>query len=95
MMEVDVVDFAGVIQEHGVPHFMKIDIEGCDMVCINALRSLAQRPDYVSVESDKTSFANIEREIEALTDLGLRLFSGCGTISYTLVSIASVSTKRG
>jgi FkbM family methyltransferase len=69
MIEVDVVDFAGVIQAYGVPHFMKIDIEGCDMVCINALRSFSKRPDYVSVESDKTSFANIKREIDALTDL--------------------------
>jgi FkbM family methyltransferase len=69
MIEVDGIDFAEVIQEHGVTHFMKIDIEGCDMVCINALRSFSKRPDYVSVESDKTSFANIKGEIDALTDL--------------------------
>ena len=73
-IEVDAVDFAGVIQEHGVPHFMKIDIEGCDMVCINALRSFSERPDYVSIESDKTSFANIKREIDALTDLSYDSF---------------------
>jgi hypothetical protein len=53
---------------------MKIDIEGCEMVCITALRSFSQRPDYVSIESDKTSFANIKREIEALTDLGYDFF---------------------
>jgi FkbM family methyltransferase len=73
-IEVDAVDFAGVIQERGVPHFMKIDIEGCDMVCIKALRSFSERPDYVSMESDKTSFANIKREIDALTDLGYDSF---------------------
>jgi FkbM family methyltransferase len=73
-IEVDVVDLAGVIQEHGVPHFMKIDIEGCDMVCINALGSFSQRPDYVSIESDKTSFVNIKREIDALTELGYESF---------------------
>jgi len=74
MVEVDVINFASVIQEHGVPYFMKIDIEGCDMVCINALREFRERPDYVSIESDKTSFANIKREIDALIDLGYDYF---------------------
>lgn len=73
-IEVDAVDFAGVIQEHGMPHYMKIDIEGCDMVCINILKKFSERPDYVSIESDKTSFANIKREINALIDLGYDCF---------------------
>lgn len=73
-VEVDVIDFAGVIQEHGVPHFMKIDIEGCDMVCINVLRKFSERPDYISIESDKNSFANIKREIDVLFDLGYDSF---------------------
>src|SRR5208337_3963175 len=38
MVEVGVINLASVIQEYRVPHFMKIDIEGCDMVCINALK---------------------------------------------------------
>lgn len=73
-VEIDAVNFAGVIQEHGVPHYMKIDIEGCDMVCINALKRFQERPDYVSIESDKISFANIKREIGALVDLGYDCF---------------------
>jgi len=73
-IEVDVVDFAGVIQEHGMPRFMKIDIEGCDMICIHALKRFRERPDYVSIESDKTGFRNIKREIDALVDLGYDCF---------------------
>lgn len=69
MLEVDVIDFAGIMQLHGVPHYMKIDIEGVDMVCVNALRLFRERPDYVSIESDKTGFANIKREIDAFVDL--------------------------
>lgn len=74
MVEVDVINFARVIQERGVPHFMKVDIEGCDMVSINALRKFRERPDYVSIESDKTSFANIEHEINTLIDLDYDYF---------------------
>jgi hypothetical protein len=69
-----VVDFAEVLREHGMPHFMKVDIEGCDLVCLNALKRFRERPDYVSVESDKTGLANIRREIEMLVDLGYDRF---------------------
>ena len=70
IIEVDVINLVSVIQEHGVPHYMKIDIEGCDMICIIALRKFRERPDYVSIESDKTSFANIKPEIDTFFDLG-------------------------
>jgi len=73
-IEVNTTNFAQVIQEHGIPHFMKIDIEGSDMVCVSALRAFRERPDYISIESDKTSFANIKREIEVLIDLGYGYF---------------------
>jgi FkbM family methyltransferase len=73
-VEVDAINLAGVIQEHGIPHFMKIDIEGCDMACVRLLRRFRERPDFLSVESDKTSFVNIEREIEVLVDLGYDCF---------------------
>jgi len=74
MLEVDVVDFVSIMQQHGVPHYMKIDIEGLDMVCVNALALFRERPDYISVESDKTGFANIKREIETLISLGYDSF---------------------
>ena len=73
-VEADVIDLAGVIREHGIPHFMKIDIEGCDMACVRLLRRFRERPDFLSVESDKTSVSNIEREIEVLVDLGYDSF---------------------
>jgi FkbM family methyltransferase len=73
-VEVDAINLVEVIQEHGMPRFMKIDIEGCDMACVNALREFRARPDYVSIESDKTSFANIKREIGVLIDLGYDSF---------------------
>jgi hypothetical protein len=46
---------------------MKIDVEGCDTVCLSALSGFEERPTYISIESDKTSFGNIEREIDLLS----------------------------
>jgi FkbM family methyltransferase len=56
-IDVQAIDFAAVLRDYGIPHYMKIDIEGCDLVCLNALRRFTKRPDYISIESDKTSLA--------------------------------------
>jgi FkbM family methyltransferase len=74
IIEVDTINFVDVISDHGVPYFMKIDIEGCDTVCISALSAFKERPTYVSIESDKTSFRNIRREIDMFTKLGYTSF---------------------
>jgi FkbM family methyltransferase len=74
IIEVDVINFVEVVQENGVPHFLKIDIEGVDLVCLKALRNFQERPDYVSIESDKTSYANIKHEIDTLISLGYDSF---------------------
>ena len=74
MLEVDIIDFVSIIRQHGVPHFMKIDVEGVDVVCLDALRLFHERPDYVSIESDKTSFANIRHEIDLFAELGYDSF---------------------
>jgi len=72
--EVDAIHFADAIRKHGVPYFVKIDIEGSDRVCISALSDFEERPSYISIESDKTSFPNIEREIHRLVELGYASF---------------------
>jgi hypothetical protein len=73
-IEVDVVDFIEVLRTHGVPHYLKIDIEGCDRVCLEALRRFQERPDYLSFESETSTFADNEEEIELLTGLGYSAF---------------------
>lgn len=73
-LEVDVVDFAAVLRKHGIPRYLKIDIEGCDLVCLNALRSFAVRPDFVSFESDKVTLRAVRDEIRLLQELGYNHF---------------------
>jgi FkbM family methyltransferase len=94
-IEVDAINFADAIREHGVPYFMKIDVEGCDTVCIGALSGFAERPAYISIESDKTSFANIEHEIDLFSKLGYTSFQAVeqSKIKDTPVSGASASTE--
>jgi FkbM family methyltransferase len=72
--EVAAIDFVAVMRQSGVPYYMKIDIEGCDTVCIDALRGFQERPTYISIESDKTSLENAEREIDLFMELGYGSF---------------------
>ena len=74
LIQVEVVDFAAALRQHGIPHYLKVDIEGCDLVCVRALKGFADRPNYVSFESDKTSLERIKAEIDLLSELGYERF---------------------
>jgi FkbM family methyltransferase len=74
MIDVDVVDFAGEIRKHGVPYYLKIDIEGADRICLSALSESPTRPCYVSVESEKVDFDELISEFRLLEELGYRDF---------------------
>ena len=57
------------MQTYGVPHYMKIDIEGADLVCVEALRYFAFKPHYLSIESEKIVFEDLLRELDLLSGL--------------------------
>lgn len=74
IIEVPIVDFSECLKKYGIPHYLKIDIEGMDIVCLRALLEFEQRPDYVSIESEKISFDKLTEEINLLTQLGYTNF---------------------
>lgn len=74
-VDVPAVNFAEKLRETGMPSFMKIDIEGSDMICLQALLEFDRRPQSVSVESHKTDFAHVEAELELLARLGYDRFA--------------------
>jgi len=50
-IQVPVLPFAAVVERFGVPYYLKIDIEGNDRLCLDAL-SPSSLPPYLSVESE-------------------------------------------
>ena len=56
--------------EFGVPHYMKIDIEGYDGICIAGLNN-AIAPQYISIEMDHLRGAS---DLGQLADLGYKGF---------------------
>lgn len=74
IIEVPVVSFSECLKKYGIPHYLKIDIEGMDTVCLKALIHFEQKPDYVSIESEKVSFDKLAEEVNLLTQLGYTRF---------------------
>jgi len=56
--DVDCIPFADVLREHGVPHYLKIDIETLDRACLVALDA-ADAPAYVSWEEGDDALENL------------------------------------
>lgn len=65
---------SNIINTYGCPHYLKIDIEGADMTCVNGLKALACRPKYISLESTMTSWRDLLNEFNTLEKLGYTKF---------------------
>jgi FkbM family methyltransferase len=92
--EVQTVAFEDILHKYGTPYYLKIDIEGMDMACVEALHCVAQRPRYVSFESSVTmATAKVEdrfSEFAHLWVLGYRHFkyvdqAALGNLENTLL----------
>ncbi len=61
--------FGDIVSEYGVPYFVKIDIEGSDLLCVDALER-GRLPAYLSIELSTAVLANLSR----FRDLGFSRF---------------------
>src|SRR6267143_5514306 len=77
-IEVDCITFNEVSQRYGVPYYLKIDIEGCNILCVQALHDFSLRPQFISIESSATSpncgFRDVLGELDLLRRLGYSRF---------------------
>lgn len=73
-IDVPATKFESVLREYGVPYFLKVDVEGADHLCIEALSKFPDRPIFVSVELTLLSFADYFDVIANLWSLGYRKF---------------------
>lgn len=73
-IEVRALNIVDYLHQYGVPHYMKIDIEGADVLCLRALLDFGVRPHYVSIESEKREFRKLTEEFQLLERLGYSTF---------------------
>jgi FkbM family methyltransferase len=70
IIEVSAVDFKQCVERFGVPYYLKVDIVGSEMVCLNAMLAFDEKPDYISIRSEKVVFRKLEEEFRVLEMLG-------------------------
>jgi FkbM family methyltransferase len=77
-VDVDTIPFTDVLDRFGVPHYLKIDIEGYDMMCVRALHGYPVKPSYLSLESsvsiNTAPLDAVFSELAELWTLGYRRF---------------------
>lgn len=71
------VPFSSVLAEHGVPYFMKVDIEGYDCFCVSSLNP-NDLPEHISVEADGDCDV-----VAALQKLGYSKFKLVNQLTFT------------
>jgi FkbM family methyltransferase len=74
IIEVDVVDFTDCLEKYGIPFYLKADIVGSETVCLKALLEFENKPDYISIRSEKVIFKKLLEEFNLLQKLGYDKF---------------------
>jgi FkbM family methyltransferase len=95
IIEVPVVDFLEYLEKYGIPHYLKIDIEGMDKLCLRALINFKEKPDYVSIESEIMSFSNLVEELNLLTQLGYTRFKAIQQLGISHQREPNPSKEKG
>jgi FkbM family methyltransferase len=73
-VEVDAITSAQLLEEFSTPYYMKIDIEGLDLVALRGLHKIDGRPRYISIESGRRDIQWVREELDAFRRLGYRRF---------------------
>jgi FkbM family methyltransferase len=74
VIRVPAIDFGKCIEQYGVPYYLKADIVGSETICLRALLKFENKPDYISIRSEKLVFRKLEYEFDLLEQLGYDRF---------------------
>lgn len=74
LVKVSAITFSEVLSKYGVPYYLKIDIEGADLLCLEGLVDKPDKPRFVSIESEKRSWTALLHEFDMFKRLGYTKF---------------------
>ncbi len=81
--------FASILGEYGIPYYLKVDIEGNDMLCIEALRTQQVLPRYLSLELDR-----IDECVALLSELGYTGFKCISQFNYLPLQLPPLAQQK-
>jgi FkbM family methyltransferase len=68
------IRFSSLIEQFGVPYYMKVDIEGADKLCLEGLLPFTERPRFIYIEMDERSPKSVLQAMKLFRRLGYRKF---------------------
>ena len=77
-IKVQATTLQDVIAEYGLPRYLKIDIEGSDLICVKALKQYPPPPKYLSIESHAYDEQETVNQLNLLRSLGYSKFKVIG-----------------
>ena len=95
IIEIAAVDFIKCLEKYGIPFYLKADIVGSETICLKALLEFENKPDYLSIRSEKVIFRRLEAEFELLERLGYNRYKAIQQeFSHLKVSVNSNGGER-
>ena len=79
--------FDSILEEFGVPYYLKVDIEGNDTLCLTSLKN-RPLPEYVSAEISDLSL------LDLMTDLGYTRFKCISQFHYLPLELPATSQQQ-
>ena len=79
--------FDSVLAAHGIPYYLKVDIEGADQLCLAALRKFPTHPRFVSFECSFTDFEQTFDALSTLWQLGYHRFKLVNQANHPFVRL--------
>ncbi len=58
-LEVESVRLTDLYQSYGVPRYLKVDVEGCDVMVARQISQFQEKPKFVSFETSKRDYAGL------------------------------------
>lgn len=89
---VPAVPFSSLLKQFGMPYYLKIDIEGCDEICLADLMSFDERPAFISTEVEGPFL--LRQTMKQLSELGYSKFKVIDQ-SYVPNQIPPLPAKEG
>src|SRR5262249_26023541 len=59
---------------YGIPYYLKVDLEGRDLLVVRALQGFSVRPPYLSLEAEERSMQALREQFAVLRRLGYDRF---------------------
>jgi FkbM family methyltransferase len=85
---------ADIVKEHGIPRYCKIDIEGNDLEALASLENLSELPQFVSIESDKSSWKKLIEEIRDVRTTGIPEIQNNRSVTCLPAEMSNGSERR-